>query len=476
MPKIVREVNERLHRAMDSHVRLAVTGLSRAGKTAFITSLVNQLLHSSTHDNLPLLEVAQQQRLIGAKRIPQRDLMVPRFSYDDAIASLEDTPPRWPVPTRDVSEIRLAIKFKSQKRHRKLLSSNSTLYLDIIDYPGEWLLDLPLLDQNFDQWSQFQFELLKGRRKELAQPWLDALATLDPKAQANENELAHIAALYTQFLHQAKQEGLHLIQPGRFVLPGELAGAPILQFFPYQLMEANHKPTLSDELLEWLPFGEGSKDKNSNYAVLQERYQQYQQKVVKAFYHHHFATFDRQIVLVDCLQPLNVGFDAFKDMQTALEQIMNSFDYGKSSLLKRLFSPKIDKILFAATKVDHITPEQHSNLTSLLTQMVHPTWQKNAFDSIDMECMSIASIQATAAGFVVAADQNRSAIQGIMLNEQPITLFPGDVPKKLPSREYWQDHHFEFVSFRPMKGEHGQPCPHIRLDKALQFLIGDKLK
>ncbi len=70
MKKITREVNDFIHRSMDSHVRVAVTGLSRAGKTAFITSLVNQLLHTSTHDNMPLLSSARDKRLVGAKREP----------------------------------------------------------------------------------------------------------------------------------------------------------------------------------------------------------------------------------------------------------------------------------------------------------------------------------------------------------------------------------------------------------------------
>ncbi|XNN29876.1 YcjX family protein [Escherichia coli] len=35
-----------------------------------------------------------------------------------------------------------------------------------------------------------------------------------------------------QYLHHCKQQGLHFIQPGRFVLP-EMPGAPALQFFPW---------------------------------------------------------------------------------------------------------------------------------------------------------------------------------------------------------------------------------------------------
>ncbi|MGU0056245.1 YcjX family protein [Enterobacter hormaechei] len=37
---------------------------------------------------------------------------------------------------------------------------------------------------------------------------------------------------------------------------------------------------------------------------------------------------------------------------------------------RRLFFPCIDKLLFAATKADHLTPDQHENLVSLLQQLV----------------------------------------------------------------------------------------------------------
>ena len=73
--------------------------------------------------------------------------------------------------------------------------------------------------------------------------------------------------------------------------------------------------------------------------MLITRYQEYQQKVVKAFI-NTFSTFDRQIVLVDCLQPLNAGNESFFDMRQAIEQIMHSFKYGRSNILKRLLRLK----------------------------------------------------------------------------------------------------------------------------------------
>ncbi|WP_391856498.1 YcjX family GTP-binding protein [Vibrio cidicii] len=458
MKNITREVNDLIHRSLDSHLRVAVTGLSRAGKTAFITSLVNQLLHSSTHDSLPLLSCAQDKRLIGARREPQSNMMVPRFAYDEAMEHICQTTPQWPQPTRDVSEIRLAIKYRPQKRSRKLLGKTSVLHLDIIDYPGEWLLDLPLLDLDFNAWSNSQFAALKGRRAELAQDWLNKLAELDLEGDVNEKQLQQLSESYTDYLHRCKEAGLHWVQPGRFVLPGELAGAPVLQFFPCRFDAA------------------AEVKKNSNLEMLKKRYQEYQQKVVKGFYKHYFATFDRQIVLVDCLQPLNAGSESFYDMREALEQIMKSFRYGRSGLLKRLFAPKIDKVLFAATKTDHITPDQHANLVSLLQQMVHPAWQTAAYENIEISCISMASVRATQAGFIANGSESVPAIQGHTLDGRSLTLFPGEVPKKVPNVDFWQRSGFDFTAFRPLSADWQEPLPHIRLDKALEFLLGDKLQ
>ncbi|UJF19986.1 YcjX family protein [Vibrio sp. SS-MA-C1-2] len=464
MKSITNEINNIVNRGLDRHIRLAVTGLSRAGKTAFITSVVNQLLHSSRHSQLPLFAPTRDKRLIGAKRIPQVDLCTPRFDYDSAMNSLRKDPPEWPKPTRDVSEIRLALRYKAKSGALKYLQDTSTLYVDIVDYPGEWLLDLPLLDLDYLTWSKQQQKLLAGGRGQYAQPWLEACKDFDPLAAVDESKLAELSALFTQYLHDCKDKGeFHWVQPGRFVLPGELEGAPVLQFFPFIWLEQYSEDQLAKA------------DKESMYGILNKRYRHYQKKVVKQFYNQHFSQFDRQIILVDCLQPLNSGAEAFNDMRQALEQLMQSFKYGRSSLLSRLFSPKIDKLLFAATKADHITPDQHSNLVSLLQQMTQEAWNTASFEGIKMECQSIASIAATQAGYVDQQGKPVPAIRGTSLQGLPLTVYPGDVPKRLPSQAFWNAQGFKFNSFRPLPYQHDEPLPHYRIDKVLQFLLGDKL-
>jgi predicted YcjX-like family ATPase len=460
MNKIAHEVNELLNRSTDSHIRVGVTGLSRAGKTAFITSLVNQLIHTSSHKNLPLFKVQAENRLLGARRVAQQNLMVPKFSYDEANASLQATPSEWPIPTRDVSEIRLALRYKPKKATKKLLKKHATLYVDIVDYPGEWLLDLPLLKMSYEEWSEQQLSALDETRTELASRWIDMTKQLDPLVETDEKTLETIAQAYTEYLHTCKTQGYQWIQPGRFVLPGDLAGAPVLQFFPVVIDSSEAK----------------NAKKEANYTTLKARFEEYKNKVVKGFYKNYFATFDRQIVLVDVLTSLNNGHHSFVDTQNSLHQIMASFKYGRNGLLRRLFSPKTDKLLFAATKADHVTPEQHSNVHSLMQQLVQPIWQHVAFENIEMECVCVSAIKATTSGFVSDGHDKSPALKGVNEAAEEITLFPGEVPNKLPTRDFWQQNSFNFVPFKPSNIEDNAPYDHIRMDKIMQFLLGDKLR
>lgn len=465
MKRLQHELTSLLNRGIDRHLRLAVTGLSRSGKTAFITSFVNQLLNIHSGARLPLFSPVREERLLGVKRIPQRDFGIPRFTYDEGLTQLYGDPPSWPTPTRGVSEISLALRYRSNDSLVRHFKETSTLYLEIVDYPGEWLLDLPMLEQDYLAWSRQMGGLLQGERAKWAQPWLTLCQALDPLQPADENQLAEIAQAYTEYLLHCKVQGLHFIQPGRFVLPGELAGAPALQFFPWPNIAE-----LEDSRL-------AQADKNSNIGMLRARFNYYCQSIVNAFYKEHFVRFDRQIVLVDCLQPLNSGPQAFNDMRLALTQLMRSFHYGKRTLFHRLFSPTIDKLMFAATKADHITADQHANLVSLLQQLVQEAWQNAAFEGISMDCLGLASIQGTENGTVEHHGQRMAALKGHRLSDgEPLTVFPGEVPARLPGPAFWQQQGFQFDQFRPGVMSIESPLPHIRLDAAMEFLLGDKLR
>jgi predicted YcjX-like family ATPase len=279
--------------------------------------------------------------------------------------------------------------------------------------------------------------------------------------------LADLSKEYTELLLHFRHElGLSVIQPGRFILPGELADAPILQFFPFtafEKMDKNAYQNASDDCL---------------IGMLRARFIEYKERVVKAFYKEHFVNFDRQIVLADCLTPLNNGPESFADLKTAMTMIMESFSYGQSSLFSRLFAPKIDKLLFAATKADHVTPEQHHNLVRLLDQLVYQTKHQLNYDVIEMKTLALASVKTTQAGTSRYQGQDIPVLRGKRSeNGELITVFPGAVPNKLPEQDYWQQETFNFISFAPMDpiGQH-ECLPHLRMDQVMQFLLGDKMK
>ncbi|MFO8044417.1 MAG: YcjX family protein [Halomonas sp.] len=463
MPQpLARELHDLLERGRDRQLRLAVTGLSRAGKTAFLTSLVNQLRHAGLEARLDLLPAARQGRLLGARRVNQQDLSVPRFPYDQAMSALAETPPRWPEPTQGISELRLALRYRPAKRGW-LAGETRQLTLDLFDYPGEWLLDLPLLAHDYSSWCRSQQALAGEQRRAHFAAWHAAVDSLDPAGEADEAQLARIAERYAEGLRAAREAGFADLQPGRFLLPGDLAGAPVLQFFPLPgMVEAD-------------PAALAALPPESNYATLARRFQHYQQHIVKPFYRDHFRRFDRQIVLVDLLGALNAGPERFEDLSRALTNLMQSFDYGRRSLLSRLFAPRIDRLAIAATKADHVTPEQHPRLVALLEALLADPLKDLHFASVPVRALSLAAIRASEAREVEHRGQRTPALRATGLNGEPLLLYPGEVPERLPDAAFWTRQGFSYPSFRPLPLE-GGALPHIRMDTALDWLIGDKLQ
>ena len=74
-------------------LRLGVTGLSRSGKTVFITALVHALLHGG---RLPAFEAMAQGRITRCFLEPQPDDDLPRFPYEDHLEALTGVGRHWP--------------------------------------------------------------------------------------------------------------------------------------------------------------------------------------------------------------------------------------------------------------------------------------------------------------------------------------------------------------------------------------------
>src|SRR5246127_964305 len=216
-------------------VRLGVTGLSRAGKTVFITALIHGLTRGG---RFPVFEALNSGRIAKAQLAPQPDDAVPRFDYETHLRTLLKQR-CWPNSTVDISELRLVIDYQ---RHN---GADRTLTLDIVDYPGEWLLDLPLLDKSYEQWASESLGLSRERpRARLAAQWHAHLATLNARERADEQAAIEAARLFTDYLRACRDErfAMSLLPPGRFLMPGNLAGSPALTFAPLELPDEGVAP------------------------------------------------------------------------------------------------------------------------------------------------------------------------------------------------------------------------------------------
>ncbi len=494
-------------------LRLGVTGLSRAGKTVFITALVHNLVNGG---RLPLFEPVARGRLAKATLEPQPDDDVPRFDLEAHVATLVDDR-LWPTSTRRVSELRLTLEFQSDGLFARAFG-RGRLHLDIVDYPGEWLLDLPLLGKSYAEWStETLARAATGAHAEIAAPWLDATRAMAPDAPEDETTARRLAALFTDYLRAARadEHALSTLPPGRFLMPGDLEGSPALTFAPLDL--AGREPAAK-----------------SLAAMMARRYEAYKDIVVRPFFRDHFSRLDRQIVLVDALQALNAGPEAVADLREALTGILGCFRPGKTSWLASILTRRIDRIVFAATKADHLHRSSHDRLEKILRRLVDDAMARATFAGADVDVVALAAVRATREAMVEHDGETLPAILGVPLPgetmdgealdpEAEFALFPGDLPDdpdslfepladasaphrtaaansdsssstSAPQQNRNRNFHGEgtshgakeeigdlaFVRFRPPHLERTAEgftlsLPHIRLDRALQFLLGDRL-
>ncbi len=91
------------------------------------------------------------------------------------------------------------------------------------------------------------------------------------------------------------------------------------------------------------------------------------------------------------LQAINAGPEAVADLETALTDILSCFRPGRASLLSPLIGRRIDRILFAATKADHLHHENHDRLEAVLGRLVDNAISRARFAGAKVEVLAIGS-------------------------------------------------------------------------------------
>ena len=146
----------------------------------------------------------------------------------------------------------------------------------------------------------------------------------------------------------------------------------------------------------------------------------------------------------------------------------------------------MEKILFAATKADHLHHSQHRRFTAIIEALVKDAKGRADFAGAETGAMAIASLRATVEETRAHKGRALDCVRGTLLSSgKEAALFAGELPEdpaKLlnPGREgaeSWLDADYNVMDFAParLSLKPGEGPPHIRLDRAAEFLIGDRL-
>lgn len=339
---------DQLDRIQDREQHIVITGLSRSGKSMLFTALIAQLGQrvSSAHDPLPLLNS------IPRERIEKVDLRtefsgVSTFPFAENLIKLQKR--EWPKATDQVSAFRLTLWIKQSNAIKQKLLGSKRLSLFFYDYPGEWLMDLPLQQLSYAQWSAQVFaQLASDPQSALSHDWLSELRSFDFDQTPNDAAFAKLVQAYQTYLTKAKAQGVSLLQPGALILP-----PPGLDWLNQTFCPLPNK-ILSDPSHPW------TQKMTQNYAHFVEGW-------VKPFRQDFFNQADKQVVLVDVLEGLSFGRDYLEEMKEAMSHLSSSFVYGKRKWYQRLGRKnKITQVGFVATKSDLIPVQERANLLRLL--------------------------------------------------------------------------------------------------------------
>jgi predicted YcjX-like family ATPase len=327
--------------------------------------------------------------------------------------------------------------------------------LELLDYPGEWLLDLPLLTQDFTEWSEATLRRLEGPETVgIARDFLGFARGLPAAAAADEALALTGHRLYTNTLRRLRNEaGLSFLQPGRFLMPPPGDAPPWTLFFPM--------------------LGRGGLA-----SLMQERYDAYVGAVRRDLVSPLFGDLDRLVVLADVLSALHQGKSAFADAQTALAAAAGALRWGRSwtdwlAAFSRLELPSrsIERVAFVATKADHVAARQRGNLAALMRRLTSVPE-----GSATSAAFAVASVRCTEDVVETLAGRPVSAVRGRILGEsRPARSYPGEVPDTPPDDPFWQHRFLALPDFEPLRPpEEGRGgVPHVGLDTLLAFLLAD---
>ena len=340
-----------------STVWLAVTGLSRAGKTVFITSLIHNMLSAVHNPNrMPLFDVVGERRLIAANLESARAQLLPQFPYQRNIEAM--------APARRIG------------RSAPPTSARST---------STCIFCQPVASANWSAKS--------AARRDADPPDRRLSGGMAARSAADGSDLCRVVARHPAHVPQgragrtvARLPGVHRQRsadenaseeaarrahdlycaalPSSRPLWSDLSAAR-----PFLMPRQSRRSALSVVLAAGLKEGTDTFAPHRLGALMDERFEVYKREAVAHFYEEHFRRFTGRSYWSTYCGRCSPGVTPSR-IRGSRSRHPAQLPLRSGGLMSRLlYGPHIDKVLFAATKADHVPEVQRDHLAMLLRNM-----------------------------------------------------------------------------------------------------------
>lgn len=465
-------------------LRIGVTGLSRAGKTTFLTSLIHHLV------DVPADQIPEWQGRLIHDAIPINDgLYTDRksvFHFGKHLADLRCQPPQWPVSTREESRYRIELRLRTKGRRRQEVTRR--IRLEFYDYPGEMLHDVPLVDQSYEAWSEqtllriaTEVERKRGEVPESVRTAFDAwqaalgLYSSASPGDSGISETEPLAKAYRQLCLTLKESELPFFAPVH--------------------------PVLALDKSSWLfcPLPAALRERNRSATVrLRKSYQDYVKNIVRPL-RKCLTGCHKHVVLIDLVDILVHREPRHRRVQADLKAVLQGFykmglrlpakirDWLPAILRDRLprwvQERRRPNVIFCATKADQARSDTRGNLRKLLKALVQKSADGLEIKGFHPDYLFCSAVRSTRDGSMEENGQGSKALKGTPKSSPDGTEATwwtakdiSDIPAEWPRySEDWEE--FQFVDFAPIRVPEIDmvSIPNICLIDVLNNLLEDYL-
>lgn len=444
---------------LSSH-RIGIIGILNSGKTVFITSMINHLMH---HDPSILRFQNGNCKIVFDKEMgPENGFE--RFPYAKYRAEAHKY---WPDKTERPYQFRCHF-FRSDWHW-------TYGELSLLDIPGERVCDLIMAKQEYANWSDWLLEfMIKDQESayiEFFQEYKNCLASLNqnsPPTQSVENLQKIIIGKYSQLLARLALGYRPIVTPSAFVLSpeGEHLGESISNndFFRCH-------PGL-DAKRAFAPLPADFRKRNPELTrTFAQSYDDYRKAVSEPLW-NAFTSCNELVFLVDIATLLNANTAMYNGNRELIERIVEILSPGDSlfgRILRSIYSSisGIQRIAFVATKADLFQKNDRPKLEILLQQMTKGFMERLKYNKSNLEyihhaCSAVLSTEVLSNGHVRGSDiRNRLSL---------LDIEPPRVPDTWPVA--WKVGDYRFRGVSPKFPENMSiPPQHLKMDILMDFLL-----